>query len=286
MKKINVGFLVSYDYELLKKAIPFVYKDADHIYLAIDKDLKTWKGNTFEINEDFFKWIETIDTDKKITIYKDEFYVEGYTTMQCEVRERMLLSEKMGLNDWCVQLDADEYFVDFKAFTDYLRDQERLLTSNSKPVQIAAFLYNMFKKVDDGYLLVEEPTRVLVTTNQPNYRVGRKAKQQIIYTRHVVLHECLSRTEEELELKLKNWGHDTQVNHEFLNKWKTVNSKNYQTMQDFFYIEPEKWKKLIFIEGKNITELKENLMQRNDVLPTKLFVLGKNFGQWFKFLFK
>ncbi|WP_299228827.1 hypothetical protein [uncultured Psychroserpens sp.] len=286
MKKIHVGFLVSYDYELLKKAIPFVYDDADKIFLAIDQNLKTWKGDTFSIDNRFFEWIEEIDIKDKIVIYKANFYVKGLTTMECEVRERMMLSQEMGLDNWCVQLDADEYFVDFKSFVKDLKDREELLEPNKKPIQIAAFLYNMYKKIDNGYLLVEEPTRVLVTTNQPDYRVGRKAKQQIIYTRHVVLHECLSRTEAELEQKLENWGHNTQVNDSFMTKWKSVNSENYKSMQNFFYIEPEKWKNLIFIKGQNIAELKTNLLKRKDILPSKFFVFGKNFGQWFKFLFK
>jgi hypothetical protein len=286
VSKIQVGFLVSYDFNLLKNAIPRVYEDADTIFLAIDKKRLTWNGALFSVDNSFFEWIKAFDVDHKIVIYEDDFYVSELSTMECEVRERMLLSEKMGLNNWCVQLDADEYFVDFKSFSDYLREQDYLLQPKAKPVQIAVFLYNMFKKVDDGYLLVEAPTRVIVTTNQPNYRVGRKAKQQIIYKRHLVLHECLSRTEEELKLKLKNWGHNTQVNNEFLNKWKTVNSKNYTSMEDFFYIEPEKWKRLIFIEGKNISELKHNLLKRKDVLPSELFVFGKNIAQYFKFLLK
>ncbi|MEY8847714.1 hypothetical protein AB9K26_02805 [Psychroserpens sp. XS_ASV72] len=286
MKKIHVGFLVSYDYDLLKKAIPFVYQDADKIYLAIDKDLKTWKGDSFEIDSGFFDWISDFDKEDKIEIYRDTFFVEGLSTMDCEVRERLMLSNEMGIDNWCIQLDADEYFIDFKAFVEELKQKENYLKPTKKPIQIAAFLYNMYKKVDNGYLLVEEPTRVLVTTNKPDYKVGRKAKQQIEYTRHIVLHECLSRTEEELEQKLKNWGHNTQVNDSFMTKWKTVNSKNYKSMQDFFYIEPEKWKNLIYIEGNTIHELKGNLLKRKDILPSKSFVFGKNFGQWFKYLFK
>jgi hypothetical protein len=286
MKKIQVGFLVSYDYELLKTAIPFVYNEADTIYLAIDENLKTWKGDAFEIANSFFDWIKDYDSNNKIIIYKDAFYVPSLSTMECEVRERKLLSEKMGESNWCIQLDADEYFIDFKDFVTYLRSHESWLSPSKKPVQIAAFLYNMYKKVEGGYLLVEEPTRVLVTTNKPDYRVGRKAKQRIIYTRYAVLHECLSRTEADLRLKLKNWGHNTEVNSEFLDKWLSVNETNYKEKENFFYIEPEKWRHLIFIKGNTIDELKRNLLQSGEVLPSKTFVLFKNFGQFFKFLFK
>ena len=40
MKKNQVGFLVSYDYELLKNSLPRVYEESDTIILAIDKERK------------------------------------------------------------------------------------------------------------------------------------------------------------------------------------------------------------------------------------------------------
>ena len=179
-----------------------------------------------------------------------------------------------------------KHFIDFKNFVSYLRSHSNWLKPTRKPVQIAAFLYNMYKKVEGGYLLVEAPTRVLVTTNKPDYRVGRKAKQRIIYTRHTVLHECLSRTEADLRLKLKNWGHNTEVNSEFLNKWLSVDQKNYKEKENFFYIEPEKWRHLIFVKGNSIKELQENLLKKGDILPSSIYVFFKNMGQFFKFLFK
>ena len=54
MKKIQTGFLVSYDYEKLKKSIPPVYNDSDEIFLALDRENRTWTGTKFEINDDFF----------------------------------------------------------------------------------------------------------------------------------------------------------------------------------------------------------------------------------------
>ncbi len=284
MNKIHVGFLVSYDYELLKKAIPFVYNHSDKIFLALDANFNTWKGEQFVIEDSFFDWLKSYDKHSKIIIYRDDFYIPGLSSMQCEVRERKLLSEKMGLENWCIQLDADEYFINFNEFTKYLLTQNKLLNSK-KGIQIAVFLYNIYKKVDEGFLVVSKPTRVLVTTNKPEFKVGRKCKQQIIYKPFVVLHECLSRTEEELKQKLDNWGHDTQVNSGFMEKWKSVNASNYKQMQDFFYIEPEKWKSLELIKAKNIEGLSETL-NYEEILPSKSYIFGKNFGQWFKFLFK
>ena len=67
MKKIQVGFLLSYDYIKLKNSIPPVYKEADGIFIAIDKDMRTWSGATFEVDPAFYDWLKEIDVDNKIS---------------------------------------------------------------------------------------------------------------------------------------------------------------------------------------------------------------------------
>jgi hypothetical protein len=200
MIKIQVGFLVSYDYELLKNAIPKVYKESDTIFLAIDKNKKTWNGEDFSIEDAFFTWLTVIDIDKKIEIYEDHFYQSDLSTMECEVRERKLLSEKMGIGNWLIQLDADEYFIDFSGFVKDIRRYDSYLSNPSKtPIQISAYLVNIYKFVGDGFLYVNEPTRCLVATNFANYKVGRNTRKRIIYTKNLILHETLSRSEKDLE---------------------------------------------------------------------------------------
>ena len=288
MKKIQVGFLVSYDYELLKNAIPQVYTDSDTIFLAIDKKRKTWNGKIFIIDDAFFEWIDVLDVEKKIVIYEDDFYVSTLTTMECEVRERKMLAEKMGLGNWLIQIDADEHFFDFKSFVVFLKSKNYFLNEPEKnPVQISPFLINLYKRLDDkGILYVEKPTKIMVATNFPDYKVGRQTRKRIIYFKGLLLHECLSRTKEELELKFNNWGHDVDINkNSFIKKWESVNESNYKSMENFFYIEPEKWKKLAFVEGKNIKEIETNI-DLSSIIPSDFYLLKKNFGQWFKYLFK
>ncbi|KLT70024.1 hypothetical protein [Flavobacterium sp. ABG] len=287
MKRIQVGFLVSYDYELLKNAIPQVYKESDSIFLAIDKDRKTWKGESFTVEDSFFQWIKSVDVDSKIQIVEDNFYRPELTSMECEVRERKILAEKMGIGNWLIQLDADEYFLDFKEFVSFLRSKNHYLDNPKKQqVQISPFLINMYKWVENGVLYVEKPTKIMVATNYPSYRVGRQTRKRIIYYKGAVLHECLSRTKEELQMKFNNWGHDTDINkNEFLEKWEAVNESNYKEMRNFFYMEPEKWKKLAFVKGTTFKEIEQNLDFLN-VLPTFSYISKKNFGQWFKHLFK
>ena len=248
MKKIHVGFLMSYDYEKLKYSIPPVYKDADAIYIALDKEQRTWKGNSFEIDPSFYTWLETFDTEKKITLYKDDFFISQLDTIQNDTRERIMLSEQMGIGNWLVQIDADEIFLDFKNFVNTLRKFDHYLDEpKKKPIQIAGFLVNIYKYLDNGILYVNEPTKVMLATNYPNYKRARNTKQRVVYTDNILLHECLSRTEEELKFKLENWGHSHQLNDEFLPKWKKANETNYKELKNLFYMDPKIWKGLGYL---------------------------------------
>lgn len=285
--KIHVGYLVSYDYELLKNSLPTIYKDSDAVFLAIDKNRNTWNGGTFNIDDSFFEWIKAFDVDKKVVIYEDDFYVPELTTMQCEIRERKMLSEKMGIGNWLIQIDCDEYFIDFKKFVADVRKYDSYLENPSKKtIQIAAFWLILYKYTADGILYVDEPTKAIFATNNPQYTVGRRVKGQVIYTNNIVLHESLSRSEEELRFKFENWGHNTDINKDFLNKWIAINENNYKEYSDLYYIEPERWKKLDYFPTKDMKEIR-NIVEKSESLnipKSKLFF--KNFGQWFKYLLK
>ena len=287
MKKIHVGFLMSYDYEKLKYSIPPVYKDADAIYIALDKEQRTWKGNSFEIDPSFYTWLETFDTEKKITLYKDDFFISQLDTIQNDTRERIMLSEQMGIGNWLVQIDADEIFLDFKNFVNTLRKFDHYLDEpKKKPIQIAGFLVNIYKYLDNGILYVNEPTKVMLATNYPNYKRARNTKQRVVYTDNILLHECLSRTEEELKFKLENWGHSHQLNDEFLPKWKKANETNYKELKNLFYMDPKIWKGLGYLPSRNLDTMKNMVKTQDDLKLSSWFLLKKNFGQWFKFLFK
>jgi len=287
MKKIHVGFLFSYDYEKLKISIPLVYNDADAIFLAVDEKFRTWSGEIFEVDDQFFEWIKTFDTQNKITIYRDNFYMPELSAIENDNRERHMLSLKMGIGNWLIQVDSDEYFLDFKKFVKDLRKYDNFLDNPEKNrIQIAAFLINMFKYTDDGLLYVDKVTRGLMATNYPDYKVARNTRQRIIYTPNVLWHETLSRTSEEIEYKFKNWGHNDEVNVDaFMQKWKLVNKSNYKEMRGFFYIEPEKWNRLEFVSGNTINEIIKNF-NGEKLVPSSFYIWKKSFGQWFKHLFK
>lgn len=287
MKKIHVGFLLSYDYIKLKNSIPPVYKMADRIFIAIDSAFLTWSGQLFEVDSHFFEWLKEFDVDDKIELYYDNFYVPELSAIENDNRERHMLSLKMGIGNWLIQVDSDEYFINFDNFVKNLRKYDHYLDNPEKTkIQFAGFLINMYKYSDGGVFFVEKPTRVLAATNYPNYKVARQTKQRIIYTPNILWHETLARNEKDIEFKLMNWGHNVDVDVEkFMEKWRSVNISNYQTLRGFFYMNPKKWKKLQFVKGDNIEEVSRNL-DANKYLPSSFYISYKNFEQWFKFLFR
>ena len=290
MKKIQVGFLVSYDYELLKIAIPQVYKEADTIFLAVDVNRKTWNGKPISIEQSFFDWINAFDSENKIVIYEDDFSRPELTTMECEVRERKMLAEQMGLGNWLIQLDADEYFVNFAKFVRFLKKRNHLLNTPEKnKVQFHPFHVSLYKKTENGYLYVDEATKTVVATNYPDYRVGRKTHGKVIYVNALIFHECLSRNREDLVTKLSNWGHNKDIDLDaFMKKWDGVNESNYKDMTGFFYMKPSVWQHLDFIEGNDINEVFENFKKEKEkgLYKSKFYMFKKNLGQYFKHLFK
>lgn len=285
MKKIHVGFLLSYDYEKLKLSIPPVYKAADKIFIAEDINRKTWSGNEFVVDSSFYEWLEGFDVDNKIEFYRDNFYIPELTAIENDTRERNLLSLKMGIGNWLIQVDSDEYFVDFDSFVHNLKKYDHYLDSPEKnKVQFACFWLIIYKYTENGILYVDKPMKAVFATNYPNYKYARRTGERVIYLDNLVLHESIARTEEELCYKLKNWGHNNEVNGSFLKKWKMIDETNYDQFEDFYYIDPKRWKKLDYLPTRKIKDLKKVLVSKPRLRVSKTYLRSKNFGQWFKFL--
>jgi hypothetical protein len=280
--KINVGFLMAYDYKLLKVSIPLVYKEADSITLALDSNKQTWSGNTFEIDPIFFTWLKDFDIDSKISIYEDDFYDPSINAMQNETRERNMLSKKME-DGICIQIDADEYFIDFKGFTQYLKKHKGKL-SQKKPIQICAFMVDIYKNLDEGILFCPTYTNYYLGTTNPNYIRGRKNKsQQKWYVPFISIHQSWSRDERELKFKLDNWGHKEDFNVDrFFEFWKSIDKGNYKNHKGFHPFDKNEWPTLEYVEGKKMEEIIKNFKHHK---VSKLFIFAKNFSQKLKFLF-
>ncbi|WP_157811500.1 hypothetical protein [Lacinutrix sp. Bg11-31] len=281
--KINVGFLVAYDYELLKISIPLVYEHTNAITLALDINRQTWSGNTFKVDPNFFNWVKEFDTDNKITIYEDDFYDASLNAMENDTRERNMLAEQMG-DGICIQIDADEYFVDFKGFTEHLRKNKKKLTGK-KAIQICSFMVDVYKVLEDGILYCPTYTNYYLGTTKANYTRARKNKnQEKWYVPFISIHQSWSRDEKELKFKLDNWGHNIDFDVDsFFEFWKSINKGNYKDHKDFHPFDKKEWPTLEYIEGKDFNEIIENF---KDKKVSKSFIFGKNSAQKAKFLFK
>jgi hypothetical protein len=256
---IKVGMLVSYDWMMLKNSIPRIYSAADSIVLAIDKERLTWSGNRIDIPDEFFEWVKTIDIEKKIDFYEDSFYAPGLNVMQNDTRERNLLAEYMGSGGWHVQVDSDEYFLDFRAFVEKLKKSEV-----NDHICIYCKWVPLIKRIERGYIAVDfengKDELFPAATNYPVYKCARQNEVPIIFFDDIVLHETWARSGSELKTKLNNWGHKDDFNVEsYYNFWNVLDEYNYKYVKNFHPIDPQMWPSLRLLKGEDIDSCIENI---------------------------
>ena len=254
---IKVGFCVAYDWYLLKESLPLVYSHADKICLSIDKDRISWSRNKYEINnEEFYTYVREIDQEQKIIIYEDDFHQTGLTSMQNEVRQRKLIAERLGKGGWHIQIDTDEYFLNFKKFSDFLRAKQFKYNIN-----IVCPWITLYKKNEHGYFVVktdsfENIDFIQIATNNPTYEYGRRNGYFNYYTNFFILHQSWARDESEIKTKIENWGHNKDFNTTtYFEKWKNLTPENYEEYINFHPTNPKSWQGLEYIKTKNINEL-------------------------------
>ncbi len=259
---IKVGFCVAYDWALLQNSVPRIYPWADSICLSIDKHRKTWAGKSYEFDEQAFKaWVKSVDTANKISVYEDNFSLPSLTPIENDNRQRTLMADFMGQGGWHVQIDSDEYFLDFEGFVHYLKQLR-----GSSHVNICCNWISLIKKVKGGFLYVKQPGNNFETmpfaTRQPKYENARRNG----YFNHIspffVIHETWARGEEELWAKLNSWGHKNDFHKEsYFALWKSLDASNYRYVVNFHPIQPDVWPALAFGEGETVTEFIDNLQK-------------------------
>ena len=276
---------MSYDYQFLKQSLPLIYKNADKIVLALDENYNTWSGNKFEVDADFFDWISTFDVSNKIEIYKDNFYDQNLSSMENEVRERTMLSVYFGKNNWYIQLDSDELFINFKGFAETLKLNKKFLVHPDKnKVQLSLFWINLFKKVDGGYLYVSKPYEPFTCgTNFINYKTGRVNHSRKKYLPFFVVHNTWARESDEIYFKLNNWGHNKDFDVEsYFSFWKNISKENFKNFKNVHPVEGKKWKELSFCPGENLTDVVAYFEKSNKLKISPIYLFGKNIAQKIK----
>ncbi len=274
---IKVGFLVSYDYEYLKISLPLVYDHADKICLAIDINRSTWSGGSFIIPDTFFEWLRSIDTDKKIHILEDNFFVPTLSTSENDTRERNMLAEFMGEGGWHVQLDSDEYFYHFDDFVRYLKTKDHYLKDpEQNPISIAAYLITLFKKADAGYLYINSYESYRLVTNYPKYIMARNTGQKTIFTSYCIFHQSWARESAEIRKKIAAWGHSEDFDRaKYLEFWENVDENNYKDYRNIHPVYKKLWKRLYYGPGSTVQEFLYNYIKDHSLHVPFYIVLKK-----------
>ncbi|WP_256010778.1 hypothetical protein [Desertivirga xinjiangensis] len=276
MKKIKAGFLVSYDYEYLKTSLPIVYPYIEEIFLCLDLKRRTWSGEIFTISDTFWSWLDQLDIEKKIVIYEDDFYIENVPVIELDTRERQMLSARMGDCDWFMQIDSDEYFVDFPELLRKLNNYEP-----GEPVSINCKVIPMYKQTEDGFIIVSEAADYLpFITNSPVYTYARYSSglKQVFWDDRVV-HQSWARRSAEIKAKLNNWGHKDDFNTEsYYNLWDAIDDHNYVYVRNFHPLDQVSWPKLELFKQRSIEDLIELLKQtyHNPVTEPRIDPLSEN----------
>jgi hypothetical protein len=266
---IKVGFCVAYDWELLKKSIPRIYQFADIICLALDKNRRAWSGEPYSFdNEAFYQFIKTIDIDKKIDLYEDDFALAKLNSRDNGNRHRMLIAQRMGKGGWHIQIDSDEYFIDFGGFVNYLKKLHPNPSGNEKPLNVCANWISLLRKTGGGYVYVDFNNKLPETapfaTNVPQYERARHNGHFNITSPFYVLHETWARSEDELWFKINNWGHsveelDAETKRlSYYHLWQALDAYNYQYVHNFHPANPSAWPALGFVKGESIEEFLQN----------------------------
>ena len=166
----------------------------------------------------------------------------------------------MGEGGWHIQIDSDEYFNDFKSFTDFLKERNNLLQNpEANPVEIHVQWITLFKKVEGGFLYVKDSLDTIeVATNVPKYKYMRATRHsKKIITKYILLHQSWARDDDEIYTKITNWSHrDDSDNLAFFEFWKKINLTNYKEFTNLHENDPTKWNSLGFIAEDEIYSLK------------------------------
>lgn len=259
--KLKVGYLLSYDYTYIFTSLKEVYKHADEIVICYDINKKTWSGNTFVIPEEVFHKIKMFDIDNKIKFYGDNFYVPDSPPLDSETRQRNMLAKFMGEGGWHMQIDTDEYPYDFEKLKDFLNRHQFLLKRPTKtPVTFRVKLIVLFKKDNDGFFVITPFDELCYSvTNVPEYEKARSAKKSKLYDLdYYVIHQSWARESEEIQQKIKNWGHKNDFDvDQFYKLWDQLDINNYKSFIDFHPLPDCSWEKLDFIKADSVEDLIE-----------------------------
>ena len=244
-KKLSFVGLLCYDYEYLLRSIRSYYDIADEIIIGLDKDMKTWSGNKFEIPQSFYDTLNEIDVKSKITIVKSNFFVSS-NPMQNDTYERNYLTRYCMEDSWIIQIDSDEVILEPEKL------KEEIISIEDYDCELNILWKNVFKVFDSGNLVIvpENERATIGTMRRGSYVCCRGTNQRKRLLGGYLLHNSFGRSENELHQKLTNWSHTNDFDVEkYFSFWKGINLDNYKEIKNFHPINPETWQELKFVSN-------------------------------------
>lgn len=251
---ISIGFLVAYDYGFLEQSLPYVYGHTDHIILCMDKSRLSLTGQPYFFDEGFKDQIRQFDTDRKIIWLEKDFYAAGSSPQQVVMRMRNEMLRCMPPSDWYIQLDTDEYFLDFGGFRQWLEQTGK----RPVPTMVQVAWKTMFKQLGKGFLMIggrKESIGVAINipVNTGERQHEQAAREEAPFT---LLHQSWARGEREIRQKIANWSHARDFDGEaFFRTWQQCGSGNYRFYRNFHPIHGPNWEYLEWVEAAGINEL-------------------------------
>jgi hypothetical protein len=174
---------------------------------------------------------------------------------------------------WLIQLDVDEYVYDFKTLTNYLNKYWYLtLFPKFTPIVFKGKLITLFKQTEEGFLYIDNGEKFPFITNLNKYEFTRyitKVRNHFVNVN--VVHQSWARTDDEIQTKIKNWGHRDDFNTQhYFEFWKNISSSTYMNYNNIHPISPEVWNKLHFLPSKSIEEFINKYSIRNEQILINL----------------
>lgn len=281
-EQIKIGFCIAYDWNLLEYSIPPVYEQADIICLSVDKDRISWSGNPFSWDEQGFRaMVARLDPAGKIKVLEEDYHLPDLAPMENEVRQRNKIADFLGRGGWHIQLDTDEFFLNFPAFVKQLKEY-----NPGRPFNVSCPWITLYKQDQDGFYYVA-PERfdqiefIQIATQYPAYEYGRRNGNFNILSDCALLHLSWARSEAEIWEKLNNWGHKNDFDVQaYYRKWKDLNATNYESYRNFHHIRPDIWPALKYLPAASVTELLQVAQAQMHLPISKLKLACANSIWW------
>ncbi len=227
-----------------------------------------------------------MDPDQKIVLLEDNYYNADMEPMQNEVLQRNKIADFLGGGGWHVQLDTDEFFLNFKGFVAYIKS-----LNAKRPINVSCPWITLYKQDKDGFYYVKPQTFqqiefIQVATRFPKYEYGRRNGNFNVLSEFAILHLSWARSEAEIWEKLNNWGHKNDFDIlEYFNKWKDLSPQNYQEYKNFHHINPAIWPQLNFLKAGSIEDLSRIFTEKHS-LPISKKDLSTSNSIWYSRLKK